>query len=182
MSRPFEDVNSSDQLIGGASINDKDQEDGALNKKLDIIIKRLEKLDDIVPKSEADDTKELESSEDDGAVVCDGCGGMMQDTVGCSWYTCSDCVDVHLCWLCFDKDIHGHHKKHFCKFVCPANWNDTYCDCCGFTFKGNDELYHCTECEDYCLCIDCCLKSHMHTGHAKYLKFSNVRDYNSQVK
>ena len=181
------DVHSNDHEMEGVNIADHGQDqDEALNMKLDMIIKRLEILDELVPKIDEDNSKDSESNkesnEDDGAVICDGCGGMMQDTVGCSWYTCSDCVDVHLCWICFDKDIHGHHKKHICKFVCPADWNTTYCDSCGLTFKGNDELYHCTQCEDYCLCVDCCLKRHMHTTHAKYLTFSNVRNYNSQVK
>ena len=177
-----------DDMVGsqGCDVNNGECLD-TYNRKLDEIIVRLERFDpeslildnSNVDMKEADDE---ESEESDGAVVCDGCGCMMHDTAGCSWYTCSECVDVNMCWLCFKKDIHGHHNKHLCKFTCPSDWNATHCDCCGLVLKEDGELYQCQSCQDYCLCTDCCLKKFMHTKHIKYLQFCSVRVYNSDVK
>lgn len=153
--------------------------------KLDIFSNKLDKLVENVEKSNNDQSvketshqAETDSCGDqDGTITCDGCGGMIPDHAGSFWYRCSECDDIDLCCICMAKDIHKHHNKHLCKFTCPMDWNQAYCDSCGLVFTKDNELYQCNKCEDYCLCVDCCLKKMMHIRHMKYLKYITAKDY-----
>ena len=61
--------------------------------------------------ADKDDIMNKSNSKDGGAVTCDGCGYMMSDSSGTTWYTCMEYVNISMCWLCSKNCIHGHHKQ-----------------------------------------------------------------------
>ena len=129
--------------------------------------------------SSADSRVDNDDNDDiDGTFTCDGCGGMMLDQFGTVWYRCTDCDDKDFCLECYNKDIHGHHKRHLHKFACPDNWTLPHCNSCGQTFPkdSNNNIYKCDMCEDYCLCLEC-KQNLMHIKHLKYFKCISVVEF-----
>ncbi len=123
---------------------------------------------------------DIESVED-GTYTCDGCGGMMDANPNSMWYRCTCCCDIDICYECFIKDIHKHHKAHLQQFTAPSNWDIPYCDACGFSFADQDgTLYNCRACEDYCLCQRCQNKL-LHIHHSKHLKVISVQQYTKDI-
>lgn len=120
-------------------------------------------------------------SSEGGTFSCDGCGGMMSGDSGMVWYRCTECDDVDICTDCFLRNVHGHHKRHIHKFVCPVDWNSCYCDSCGVVLNVDAVLFSCRLCEDYCLCGSC-KKQRMHIKHNKHLTLDSVTQYDVDIK
>ena len=124
-----------------------------------------------------------EDEDDDGVITCDGCGGMMTDKMGSTWYRCNECDEGDFCLECYTKDVHGHHKRQLSKFECPLNLDLPHCSACGhyIPMDGTDAfLYKCKMCEDYCLCRKC-KNRFLHTRHSKHLKLCSTSQFMSEI-
>ena len=116
----------------------------------------------------------------DGTYSCDGCGRMMSCDKGAIMHRFTECQHDEFCTECFRKEIHGHHKQHMRIFHCPGDWDQPYCDSCGYSFKNDMRLWRCSVCEDYCLCF-LCQRAMMHTKHDTQLENISVQDYKDEL-
>ena len=97
------------------------------------------------------------------------------------WYRCTSCSDIDICYECFTKDIHKHHKAHLKRVTAPPDWKVPYCHACVMSFQDtNGALFTCTACEDYCLCHGC-KRRLQHINHSKHLKEVSVEKYNKDI-
>ena len=117
---------------------------------------------------------ELEETQSDKANICDMCG----DVCSSFWRRCShtDHMNKHfnLCNACYYDECHTEHSDQIVRYIPPIDRQCHCCTSCGFTFKNRtDEVYSCTKCENYLLCVDC-FKSSKHKGHAFFIEKSIV--------
>jgi hypothetical protein len=91
--------------------------------------------------------------------ICDAC----KKGINSNRYHCHECIDFDLCENCYQLKscIASHTFKHKIQKITNSSDGDlkpntTYnCDVCKVKINNDEPRYHCLQCPDYDLCVNC---------------------------